>query len=491
MINRVLPVWISPVGARRSGGVAALSFMSVVLLSASCFISPDVLVAQTTPPLRLNIVVIMTDDQTLESLRVMQKTRSLIGAAGTTFSRNYASFPLCCPSRATYLTGQYPHNHGVFSNVPPSGGYTKLNHTNTLPVWLRESGYFTSHIGKYMNGYGEQAPTEVPPGWSHWQGLVGRSVARMYNYTINDRGVLRTYGEAPADYQTDVIATRAVNTITEAIPKQPFFLSIAPLAPHFESSAPIPKPKYPRPAPRHVGAFDTEPLPRPPSFNEANVSDKPAFVRNLSLMTASDIGTITAGYRRELASLLAVDDLVGRVVSKLSATGILNNTMLIFTSDNGFFHGEHRIRMAKVRVYEPSSHIPLIVRGPGFPAGATIEQVVSNVDLATTIVDLADATPRRVMDGQSLLTLAQNPSAGDSRGILIETMGYKAVRNKSFLYVEHGNGERELYDMQPESANYDPFQTRSRHADPAYDAVESQLATKLDMLKTCVGASCR
>jgi len=217
-------------------------------------------VAQTaTKP---NIVVIMTDDQTLESLRVLTKTRQLIGDQGTTFRNYYVSFPLCCPSRATFLTGQYPHNHGVFSNGPPNGGYTKLNNNNTLPVWLQAAGYFTSHIGKYLNKYGEDtAPTLVPPGWTHWQGLVDPSTYKLYNYTINDNGTLVTYGETPADYQTDVLANRAVATIDEAVLKQPFFLSIAPVPPHLELTSE--GFTDPRPAPRYEGAFSQEPLPQP------------------------------------------------------------------------------------------------------------------------------------------------------------------------------------------------------------------------------------
>jgi arylsulfatase A-like enzyme len=146
----------------------------------------------------------MADDQRLDDLRAMTKTKALIGA-GTTFSNNYVSFPVGAPSQATYLTGQYPHNHGVFSTKSPNGGYTKLDHTNTLPVWLQEAGYFTSHIGKYLNEYGIDNPAEVPPGWSHWQGLVGNSTYKFYGYTINDNGILTTYGNSESDYQTDLL----------------------------------------------------------------------------------------------------------------------------------------------------------------------------------------------------------------------------------------------------------------------------------------------
>lgn len=290
--------------------------------------------ADATPAQKPNIVVIMTDDQTVESMRVMPKTADLIGGHGTTFSNSFVSFPLCCPSRATFLTGQYAHNHGILNGGPPNGGYGKLDNNNTLPLWLQDAGYFTSHIGKYLNGYGEDDPAEVPPGWSHWQGLPDPGTYRMYDYRINDNGVLVTYGVSPNDYQTDVLAGRAEDTIDEALRKgQPFFLSIAPLAPHGEVSAGLIGFPNPRAAPRHASAYNEEPLPRPVSFYESDVSDKPERIRGLEALSASAISYIEGKYRSRLASLLAVDDLVERVVNKLDRVGVLNKTVLIFTSD--------------------------------------------------------------------------------------------------------------------------------------------------------------
>jgi N-acetylglucosamine-6-sulfatase len=479
--------WTKITAACKARRVTSLSCLGVILLGGIIFSAPSGLVAQTVA--RPNIVVIMTDDQTLEQMRVLTKTRRLIGDQGTTFRNYYVSLPLCCPSRATFITGQYPHNHTVFTNSPPNGGYTKLNHNNTLPLWLQAAGYFTSHIGKYLNGYGrDTAPTLVPPGWTDWQGLVDPSTYKFYNYTINDNGTLVNYGETEADYQTDVLTKRAVATIDEAVLDQPFFLSVAPVSPHMEAFDT--GFSDPRPAPRYEGAFSQEPLPRPPSFNESNVSDKPAFIRKLPLLNATDIQQITSRYRAMLASLLAVDDLVARVVDELAATGVLNNTVIIFTSDNGFFHGEHRIKTGKLPVYEEDVHMPLLIRGDGFPPGVTRNQFVANIDLAPTIVDLANASPRRVMDGRSLLPLAQDATLATSRNLLLETLNYKAVRNKSFLYVEHSNGERELYDLRKGTANYDPYQLKSQHANSAYNQSKTQLRTKLSKLRTCSGASC-
>jgi N-acetylglucosamine-6-sulfatase len=278
-----------------------------------------------------------------------------------------------------------------------------------------------------------------------------------------------------------------VATINEAAQSgQPLFLSIATLAPHREV------PEFgPRPAPRHLSAFDNEPLPKPPSFMEPDVSDKPRFVQNKPLLTPSEIQELTAVHRDRLATLLSVDDLVARVVNQLSRAGELNNTVLIFTSDNGYLLGEHRFLLTKNKVYEEANRVPLLIRGPCFSKGAIANQLVSNIDLAPTIVDLANATPGLPMDGQSLVPIGLNPTRVTSRTLLLESLDFKAVRNQSFLYAEHKTGEQELYDMRQGHANYDPFQLTSRHASPPYAQVKSQLATKLIRLRTCAGANCR
>jgi arylsulfatase A-like enzyme len=432
-----------------------------------------------------NIVLITTDDQRVDDLAVMSKTRQLIGGQGTTFTRFYAAFPWCCPSRATMYTGQYPHNHGVLGNEPPQGGYQKFNNSNTLAVWLRDKGYFTAHVGKFLNGYGINNPEEVPPGWTHWQGLVDPTTYAMYDYTINDNGTLVRYGTTAADYQTDVLAKRAEDTIAEAVASnKPFFIDVSTLAPHGEDNADLNSFYHPRPAPRHADKFLDKPLPKPPSFNEQDVSDKPAFIRQLPLLGKTIIDRITQKYRARQASLLAVDDLVARIVNALKNKNVLGNTIIFFTSDNGHFGGEHRIRSGKIFVYEEASKVPLLVRGPGFTAGRKVNTIVSNVDLAPTIVALSGAQARLQMDGRSLLqTLA-------TRAVLIETTTYRAVRDNSFVYVEHDSGEKELYDLRQGNASYDPFQLQSRHAASAYASIRTNLKSKLDKLRNCSGSGC-
>jgi N-acetylglucosamine-6-sulfatase len=451
---------------------------------------------------RPNVLMLMTDDQTVESMRVLGNVKSLLADRGTTFENNFVDFSLCCPSRATYLTGQYAHNHGVLSNSAPSGGYGKLDGRETLPVWLQRAGYHTVHLGKYLNGYGRTNPTEIPPGWTEWYGSVDPSTYRYYGYTLNENGRLVTYPNTPANYQTDVYASKAVGLVKRLAPShRPFFLSVAFLAPH--SGGPQgPEDEgvggTPEPAPRHQHAFDSEPLPRPPSFDEADVSDKPLGIRSRNRLSANQISDITERYRQRLESLLAVDEAVAGIVNALEQTSELGDTLILFTSDNGFFHGEHRVPQGKVLVYEPSIRVPLVMRGPGVPHGKTLDQLVSNVDLAPTILAAAHAKPERVLDGRSLRTLLRDPQVEFGRDLLIEsgTVGTKprpannqtfaAVRSAHFLDSAYGNGETELYDLQR-----DPFELTSAHANPAYAGIRSSLATRLARLRTCRGPVCR
>ena len=439
---------------------------------------------------RPNVVVIMTDDQTVESLRVMGNVRSLLAAQGVTFDNNFASYPLCCPSRATFLTGQYAHNHRVLGNAPPNGGYDRLDHTNTLPVWLQRAGYATVHIGKYLNGYGRVRQTEVPPGWVEWHGSIDPSTYQFYNYTINENGRLVRYGNTAADYQADVYTRKAADVIRRyAADPRPLFLSVAYLAPHSGGPREPDDPSNqstPVPAPRHRNVFATQPLPTPPSFNEADVSDKPSGIRTRPLIGQARINGIRENYQQRLESLLAVDEGVAEIVRTLEATGKLGRTYVIFTADNGFFHGEHRVPAGKTLVYEPSIRVPLIIRGPRIPRGGRRAQLAANIDLAATILDAARIRPGRAPDGRSLLPIARDRLLFSGRDILLETPTYSAIRTPRWVYVEHANGDRELYDL-----IRDPHQLMSQHLNPALQPTRVDLAARLLQLRGCSGATCR
>jgi N-acetylglucosamine-6-sulfatase len=471
------------------GSAAALIATGLALALAACA-GPGDPPAQSERP---NIVLVMTDDQTLESMRVMGGVRSSLAGAGTTFERAFVSNALCCPSRATLLTGQYSHNHGVLGNHPPEGGYTRLDTSEWLPLWLQRAGYHTVHIGKFLNGYGEDSPPEeVPPGWSEWYASVDPSTYRFTGYRLNENGVVRGHER----YSTDEYTARAVDAVERLAPiAEPFFLSLAFLAPH--SGGP-PEPDdpvgfvTPMPPARHRDAMAAERLPYSPAFDEADVSDKPSFIRSRPRLSAARRAAIEENYRQELESLLAVDEGVVRLVDALRESGELERTLIVFTSDNGFFHGEHRVPNGKVMFYEPSIRVPLILRGPGVPRGQRRRQLVTNADLAPTILEAAGAEAGLAQDGRSLFGLLRDPALEWGRELLIEgppglrAVAFTALRNERFVYAEHDNGERELYDLRR-----DPDQLRSRHRDPAYEGIQARLAERLAALQVCAGASCR
>ncbi|HET9514725.1 MAG TPA: sulfatase [Gemmatimonadales bacterium] len=443
---------------------------------------------------RPNVVVIMSDDQSVRDMQVMSQTRKLVGAAGVTFRNSTVTYSLCCPSRATLLTGQYPHNHGVRSNQPPDGGVTALDQTNTLPLWLQEAGYVTGHIGKYLNGYGQVDPLEVPPGYTEWYGSIDPLAYEYYGYVLNENGILVTYGSTPDQYQADVYTAKAVDFIGRRGPAaatggEPFFLFVTYLAPHRLNTG-DPAFRKAVPAPRHQGRFAGELLPQSPAFNEADMSDKPASMRRRPLMTAAQVTELGAAHRALLESLLAVDEGVAAIVNALQGAGVLQNTLVVYTSDNGWFQGEHRIVFGKVLPYEPAVKVPLLIRGPGVTPRRNVGAPVANIDLAPTIVAAAGASARRTMDGRSLWPLLQGQATwATPRHVLVEDspLGgaasvFWSIRKAKFVYTEYANGDREFYDLAKDSA-----QVASRHADPAYAAIRLRLAKRLAAMKTCRG----
>jgi N-acetylglucosamine-6-sulfatase len=302
------------------------------------------------------------------------------------------------------------------------------------------------------------------------------------------------YPDSPSLYRTDVYSQMAADLISRRAPQnQPFFLSVAPLAPHLEAFKPDRVNQYPnpRPAPRHAGAFAHEPMPRPPSFDEAKLSDKPPWIRGLPPLTPDQLDQATNRYRSMLESLLAVDEMVDNIVRTLRQTGELDETMIIFTSDNGYLLGEHRLVDAKIFPYEESIRVPLVIRGPGIPAGVTRSQLAANIDLAPTILDYADARPGLRQDGVSLRRLIADPGLELGRAIGIRGCNcvygknYAGVRTSRYLYTEYKRW-RELYDLRR-----DPYQLRSRHADRKFSRIESSLRTLARQLSRCAGKSCR
>jgi N-acetylglucosamine-6-sulfatase len=456
----------------------AVLFASVVAMVA--VIGPTKPGAASEKP---NIIFVLTDDLDSHSMQYLDGLRRTMANRGTTFSRAYVSDSLCCPSRATALRGQYPHNHGIKSNVAPLGGEGKFHGSNkdrsTVATWLDGEGYQTKFIGKYMNGYNERY---TPPGWDEWFGSLGKyNSKRVYD----GKNVVHIQG-----HDTDLFARKSVDFIQRASDdSKPFFLSVWTRAPHQPTI----------PAPRYANRFESAPLPSPPSFDEADVSDKPRFIRNLPRLSDGKVSSMRELYQDRLASMLSVEDLLEDVVSSLRKTGELDNTYIFFTSDNGFHLGQHRMTQGKRTAYEEDIRVPLMVRGPGVPAGRVLDHQVLNNDLAPTFAELAGVKPPSFVDGKSMVPLLdKSPPTVDNwrKGFLTENWRskavrgesnaptYKALRTKNLLWVRYANPERELYDMRK-----DRYQLNSRNPRKSKALVRS-LNTHLNRLAKCHGAGC-
>jgi N-acetylglucosamine-6-sulfatase len=385
-----------------------------------------------------NIIMVLTDDQDVQlgSVNYMPNVKRLLTQQGISFSNFLVPLSLCCPSRTTILRGQYPHNTQVLTNSLPTGGFEKVFADNlessTVATVLQGAGYKTVMLGKYLNGYPNTAgPNYVPPGWDEWYSPSAGNPYSEYNYTLNENGTQVVYHATPADYLTDVIRGKAVDFIQRAstTPDKPIFVYFATYAPH----APY------TPAPRHANLFSNLQAPRPPSFNEPDVSGKPAYIMAKPRLTQTQIDAIDNDYRNRLRALQAVDEAVAALVASLAATGRLANTYIFFTADNGYHMGEHRLLPGKYTPYETDIHVPLIVRGPGVPAGIARDQFAANLDLAETFADLAGVAQLPFSDGRSL------------RGMLGATP--PAAWRRAFLLEEFNQGEIEPVDNSGDPAS--------------------------------------
>lgn len=489
--------------------VAAAWAVSLVVSAPKASSAPQTPADATRP----NIIVIQTDDQDLGSIDarlpdgtpVCRRIREQLAERGARFTRAFATTPLCGPSRASLLTGQYAHNHTVLDNVPPHGGWARLDESETLPVWLQRAGYFTMHVGKYINGYGEACGVPqacVPPGWNRWFTLMNPDM--FYGNMFNSDGFFESTGNGPSAYQTDVLTRRALAWLrTRPYGSRPFYLQLDFVAPHSDGATGTSF--FATPAPRHQGAMNGEPLPTAASFNELDVSDKPMAVRALPLLSFAAIQELAVRYRKRCESLLAVDEAVGRLLDTLEVTGQLANTMIVFTSDNGFQLGQHRIFATKNFPYE-APRVPLFIRGPGVPV-ATISQLTAHIDLAPTILEWAGAAAARPLDGRSLGPLMQGASIEWREELLLEHPSkqfYRGLRTRSadgaseFLYLEYDYDEdghfdeRELYSLKSNACSplADPELLESLHTSPCASPLLDELHARLATLRACVGGGC-
>jgi N-acetylglucosamine-6-sulfatase len=483
--------------------------------------------ANAAPNGRPNIVLIQSDDQAASqrTREVMPNTERLLVQRGTTFKSYIATTAQCCPSRASLITGEYAHNHGVTSNEV---GYPGLeDKDNVLPVWLRQAGYTTIHVGKFLNGYERFAdPTsEVPPGWDVWRSVLGRTTYYDYDYFVNG-GVLH-HGSQEGDNVTHVLNRDAVRVVHKYAPdRRPFYLELDQRAPHGARHDPFGRcGRAPIPEPRDEKLFEDASPPKPPSFNENDMSDKPAFINAKPKLGDLARKQVRKRWRCALASLAGVDRGVAKVYQAVKDAGELRKTMFIFISDNGFFYGEHRISGGKVFPYEEALRVPLVIRLPkryrdGAPRVPNNGRPVGNIDLAPTILDLAKAQPCppagscRTMDGRSLLPLLTHSSGWPAgRGLLTEyrvpdlgrysTCQYAGIRTRSTIYIEHsrvvdpstgqcvGTDQREWYDLK-----HDPFELHNQcfGGSPANCPVGTErldLDARLTQLRNCAGIAGR
>jgi N-acetylglucosamine-6-sulfatase len=481
-------------------------------LALAAMAAAAAVVAVTGPPRRIgnlpaapaagrpNIVFILTDDLTTDLVPYMPHVRAL-ERRGLRFANYFVSDSLCCPSRASIFTGQFPHDTGIVQNVGRHGGYLTFERRGearrSFPLALSRAGYATAMMGKYLNGYLQRrdaSPSrklaQEPPGWSDWA-VAGWGYPE-FDYLLDEDGSLRLYGSRPSDYLTDVLARKGVAFVDRAAQaRKPFFLELSTFAPHYPYV----------PAPRDAGDFSAVRAPRPPSFNVMPTA-APRWLAGHRRLGPRRLARLDAVFRRRVEAVQAVDRMIGAVEAALAAHGLTRDTYVVFSSDNGFHIGEYRLMPGKMTAFDTDIRVPLIVAGPGVPPGRRTTAMAENVDLAETFAALAGT--RLQGDGRSLVALLHGQRAGRWRNaVLVEHHGprrsrrdpdlqqpasgnpttYRAMRTHRFLYVEYADGERELYDLR-----HDPYELDNIAAELTARQ-RRRLHTALAALHRCHGAS--
>ena len=425
--------------------VGALAVLVVALSSLAISMGRDtVQKVQTThemaqPP---TVVVIASDDQRWDTLDAMPRVQRLLMAHGVTFPNAYATSPACCASRASILTGLYPLHTGVWRNDPPHGGFEAFDDASTLPVWLHDAGSATGLFGKYLNGYEDAAQPYVPPGWTRWYSVWGD----YFGYSGVDQTSLFVAGNDESDYSTDAEAARADAFIRET--EGPLFVYVGFAGVHEPFT----------PAPRHRDEFTTLADWRPPSYNEADTSDKPRWVSRRGRLDAEARRVVDHIRLDQYRGLLAVDEGVRRIVRALDDTGRLSTSLIVFTSDNGFTWGEHRL-FGKGDPYEESIRVPMVVRYDPVvqDPGRSDDHLVLNIDVAPTVED-ATGIAAPPMDGRSLLPLLDASAPRWRRHFLTMKMGnqmpsFCQIHTATRVLTVYETGEEEDYLL-----SSDPFQ---------------------------------
>jgi N-acetylglucosamine-6-sulfatase len=428
--------------------------------------------ALSDPP--LNFVVLLTDDQRFDSLWAMPLLEDRLGARSVRFENALVTNPLCCPMRSSFLSGGfYPHSTGVINNTPPNGGAPAFVDSPSIATALQEAGYATGLVGKYLNEYNLIYP-RIPPGWTSFAGAIGTSFSLPYYLNVGSTGALPGQGVAVGPgtvYGTYEYRDRALAFI-DAHADEPFFLYVAFDAVHTPAT----------PAPGDEDLFANY-VYRGRGFGEVDVSDKPARIVAATAQYPDIMDEQDAIHRDMLRSLQAVDRAVADVVDRLQALGILDRTVVVFASDNGYMWGEHGLP-AKREPYEESVRVPLWMAVPGVPPRSDEHLVSLDLDVPVTLLDLAGVPWQS--DGVSLLPLLEDPNDAVRTEALIEHAqdwlawaGLRVMDERgNWKYVEYSRGWKELYDL-----DADPYELESRHADPALQPLVAELSAELAPLK--------
>ena len=479
--------------------------------------------AEPGDPDRPNLVVVMADDMRQDDLRFAPNVRRLVLERGTQFVNSFSPFPLCCPARASFLTGQYAHNHGVYHHLEPYG-FGSFDDSFTLATALRRSGYHTAFVGKYLNNYGRQPSLVtgepswryVPPGWEDWRAAVeaapgSPATGDTYRYFDTSYNLNGTVWNDPGSYQTDTLGAMARDVVREyAGDDAPFFLYLSFVAPHTSALREDDDPPdlaTPERPDRVKGRFD-DVVTKAPGLtrrgaSDRDMSDEAPIMRGRGEPDADLRAQLVASTRQRAEAISVLDEQLGRLVRTLERRGEWDDTVLLFTSDNGYFLGEHRRPSGKVLPHEPSLRVPLALAGRGVPAGELRYDPVTTVDLTATLAEYAGVTDRlarhHVPDGLSMVPVVRDGDRGWRRPVLTEAMirpaddvrphgfGHRdsiGVRVGGWKYVRYLR-TGELYDLDD-----DPNELRNLWDEPGTRDVRQQLGRLWHRLKDCAGVDC-
>jgi N-acetylglucosamine-6-sulfatase len=488
---------IGRVATRLSAAACALTVMVGVAMAGGGAVGSSKAKAKAAKR-HPNIVFMLTDDLAWNLVKYMPHVQAM-RRQGVTFTRYFVTDSLCCPSRSSIFSGRLPHNTHVFTNRSPDGGFQVFHdrgeerHTFATAI-SRVPGahYRTAMMGKYLNGYAPRS-LYVPPGWTEWD--VAGNAYGEFNYNLNENGQLVSYGSDPQDYLTDVLAQQGTQFIRQAThDRRPFLLEIATFAPHSPFT----------PAPRDVNDFPGLGVPRTPAFNAQNLHP-PGWLGQRPPLNASQIADLDSKFRERAQAVQAVDDLIGRIEHTLRDRGVARNTYLVFSSDNGFHMGDHRLLQGKMTAFDTDIRVPLIVVGPGVQRGRKVGKLAANVDLRPTFSRLAGAGLSRHIDGHSLIPLLRGKHVDRWRtATLIEHHGpnqtpsdpdfqpsasgnptsYEAIRRRNAIYVEYADGEREYYNL-----SRDHYELNNTFGHISH-ARRVQLHRTLVRLEGCNGSDC-